>query len=212
MVVPPIDTPRTEVGNGTYLSRLGDLSVAESFHSPSNGQNDLLKQINGNKRGTNFKTPSSRAPFADRRNVITAKARGEFTPLMKSTTKANMRKQNSEQYPGMPQTPGILKPGYQGEDSPALPENSRISEENTGSSFGTEDNEGTPMPQMPSSSVASTPLAVLPRRDYRGGVLTEGANVLTLREQEQVGLYFGLIQRSLLTATVDHQQNRKGEF
>ncbi|KAI9707534.1 MAG: hypothetical protein M1836_000495 [Candelina mexicana] len=185
MVVPPIETPRTEVGNVTYMSRLADLSVAESFHSPSNGQNDLLKQIQGNKRGSNFRTPSSRAPFADRRNVTTTRAQGEFTPLMKSTTKANMRRQGSERRTGMPQTPGVLKPGYRGEESPALPENSRISEENTGNSFGTEDSQGTPVPQIPSSSVASTPLAVLPRRDYRGSVLTEGANVLTLKEQEQ---------------------------
>lgn len=87
---------------------------------------------------------------------------------------------------GAPQTPAFLKAGYQETNSPALPtaEISGLYGDDTGSSVGV-DGDGTPVPQVASSSAQSTPLAVLPKRDA-GGVLADQGNMMTLREQENV--------------------------
>ncbi|KAI9822425.1 MAG: hypothetical protein M1827_000144 [Pycnora praestabilis] len=190
MAFPMIDTPHTEAGNATHLTHAGDFdfSMENSFQSPSKDNNDLIKQMQNSRKGINLKTPRSRAPFGDRRNLLAPPAHGEFTPLLKSVTKSNLlRQQSNGKENGIPHTPAFLKPGYKNADSPALPaESSGIyGGDNTGSSFEGEDGESTPVPQVASSSAASTPLAMLPRRDGGGGVLTDGANVMTLREQEQ---------------------------
>jgi hypothetical protein len=45
--------------------------------------------------------------------------------------------------------------------------------------------DATPLPQVASSSAQSTPLPMLPGRDG-GGVLNDGQNMMTLKEQEKV--------------------------
>ena len=175
-----IETPRTDAGNATYLTNgynVENLSVEGSFLSPSKGKDDLLSQLRNN-RGHNLKTPRTRAPLVDRRNLPAALAQSEFTPLLKSVGKKNLLRRG--QANGAPQTPAFLKPGYNGNaDSPALPgaESSMVYGEGAG--------EGTPMPQNASSSAQSTPLAVLPKRDATG-VLVDQGNMMTLREQENV--------------------------
>jgi hypothetical protein len=47
------------------------------------------------------------------------------------------------------------------------------------------DEQATPVPQA-GSSVQSTPLPVLPGRDGNEGLLGDGQNMMTLREQENV--------------------------
>lgn len=85
------------------------------------------------------------------------------------------------------ETPVFLKATYQGGNSPALPaEASAMYASDFGSSM-IGGNGSTPMPQVASSSMQSTPLAVLPKRDATG-VLTDQGNVMTLREQEGVSL------------------------
>lgn len=183
-----IDTPRTDAGNATYLDighNIESLSAEPSFLSPIKKQGDLLSQLRNN-RGTTLKTPRMRAPFGDRRNLPTAPGHVEFTPLLKSVTKRNTVKAGKET--GLPNTPAFLKPGYKGQDSPALqvPESSVVYGDESGSFAAAE--EGTPLPPPASSSAQSTPVPVLPKRDANG-MLTEQGNMMTLREQENVGVH-----------------------
>lgn len=178
-----LDTPRTDAGNLTYLSNghaIDALSAEPSFLSPVKTQSDLLSQLRSN-RGVSLKTPRSRAPLGDRRNLP---AQAEFTPLLKSVTKRNTVKIGKEN--GVPNMPAFLKPGYKGQDSPALqvPEISVVYGDESGSFAAVE--EATPLPPPASSSAQSTPVPVLPKRDANG-MLTEQGNMMTLREQENVG-------------------------
>lgn len=179
-----IETPRTDVGNASFMTNghnFEDFSVENSFVAPSKGNHQLLQRAR-KSRGLNLNTPRARNPLADRRNPPHVPP-GEFTPLLKSVTKNNLNRNNKSK--GVPQTPAFLKDGYKGADTPALPgaESSRIYGEETGSLAGADD-DGTPIPQVATSSAQSTPLA-LPNRDA-GGVLTAEGNAMTLREQENV--------------------------
>ncbi|KAI9878240.1 MAG: hypothetical protein M1830_001463 [Pleopsidium flavum] len=180
-----IETPRTDAGNATFVNNghnFEDFSVENSFQVPSQDENDLVKQIRNNRRGLELNTPRIRAPFV---NPSAAPVHGEFTPLMKSVTKKNLLRNGQKN--GVPQTPVFLKPGYTSVvESPALPavESSAMYGDETGSSLGGEE-QGTPVPQVASSSAQSTPLATLPKRDG-GGLLADGANMMTLREQENI--------------------------
>lgn len=182
-----IETPRTDTGNATYLTNgpnLENLSMEKSFLSSSKGKDDLLSQLRNN-RAHNLKTPRTRAPLLDRRNLPAAAGQSEFTPLLKSVGKKNLLRKS--QANGVPQTPAFLKAGYNGNaDSSVLPgaESSVVYGDETGSSVeGLGDR--TPVPQVASSSAQSTPLAVLPRRGAEG-VLADQGNMMTLREQENV--------------------------
>lgn len=180
-----IETPRTDAGNATFMTNghnLEDFSIENSFVPPSKND-DLLHQMR-NGRGLNLKTPRTRKPLANRRNLPNVPKPGEFTPLLKSVAKNNLNR-NNKLRDGL-ETPAFLKNGLKGGDTPAMPgtESSRIYGEET-ASLAEGDNEGTPVPQVASSSAQSTPLA-LPQRDA-GGVLTTEGNAMTLREQENVG-------------------------
>lgn len=180
-----IDTPRTDAGNATFMNNghnLEDFSIENSFQAPLKDQNDLIKQVRSNRRGLDLKTPRNRALFQ------AAPGRREFTPLMKSVTKQNLLRKGQEN--GVLNTPAFLKPGYKSAvDSPALPavESSAMYGNETESSMGGSD-AATPVPQIPSSSAQSTPLATLPKRDG-GGLLADGANMMTLKEQENASTF-----------------------
>jgi hypothetical protein len=177
-----VETPRTEAGNATSMTngfpnhRLSTMSIEQSFHSPTKENNDdLLKP----RKGLSLKTPRSRLPLGDRRNIL-AVPKNEFTPLMKSVTKANFMR-------GAPETPAYIKDGYRSNGAtPGLPalESSALGDgEHTGS-----DVDATPVPNIETSSAQDTPLAVLPRRDGGGVILGNGEDGagMTLREQEKV--------------------------
>ncbi|CZT42456.1 related to myosin heavy chain [Rhynchosporium secalis] len=179
-----LDTPRTNLGDATYLSSQQldfDISQEQSFQSPSKDNNNLLQQLQNGRRGAiNLKTPRSRAALGDRRNLPAGLGGGEFTPLLKSATR-NSALQNGKE--NVPATPAFLKPGGLDnitEDMSPLPNGSSFGESRNGSYMA-----GTPMPQIDSSSAASTPMALLPRRNEGPGVLQDG-NQLSLREQENV--------------------------
>lgn len=182
-----IETPRTDAGDATYLTNghnLENFSVENSFLSPLKRKDDLVSQMR-NGRGISLKTPRARVPFADRRNL--PQGRVEFTPLLQSVARKNLERNGK--LAGVPETPAFLKASYQGGDSPALPgaDISGVYGSDLGSSV-VGDEEGTPMPQVASSSAQSTPLAVLPKRDD-AGVLTDQGNMMTLREQENVRVF-----------------------
>jgi chromosome segregation ATPase len=182
-----LDTPRTNLGDATFLTQQPDFDISQeqSFQSPSKDNNNLIQQLQNGRRGAlSLKTPRSRAPFGDRKNIPNTFAGGEFTPLLKSATRNStafkLGKEN-----GAPRTPAFLKPGGLdniAEDLSPVP--------NMGSSIYGEDSRnasyvnGTPVPQIDSSSMGSTPMALLPRRTD-ANVLQDG-NQLSLREQENV--------------------------
>ncbi|KFY73851.1 hypothetical protein V499_06082 [Pseudogymnoascus sp. VKM F-103] len=181
MVQPGIglDTPRTAIGDATYLNNPDfDISEEQSFQSPSKDNNNLVQQLQNGRRGINLKTPRSRAPFGDRRNTNNNGFGGEFTPLLKSATRNNALKLGKEN--GVPRTPAFLRAGGLdniAEDLSPVP--------NMDSTYADSYASGTPIPQIDSSSLASTPLAMLPRRAEGANVLQDG-NQLSLREQENV--------------------------
>lgn len=195
MPYPYIDTPRTEVdGNATYLTNgnrsagrthLSALdSVENSFQSPSKDE-DIVKVIqDGRKRnsgGFKLTTPragtgpkTSRSALDKRQLPTAAPAKGEFTPLMQSATRNNMKNMLGARGGGGPKTPSYLKSNYRSnQNTPGLPEMSAMHEaEDTG-------DQATPVPQIASSSAQSTPLP------KTGGLLNDGQN-MTLKEQEKV--------------------------
>lgn len=183
-----VETPRTDAGNATYVSEshnLENFSVEPSLLSPLKRKDDILSQMRTG-RGLNLRTPrGARHPLAERQNLPTRPGRNEFTPLMRSVTKKNMERKAKGN--GVPETPAFLKTNNLGSDTPALPgsENSAMYATELGSSMLGENN-STPIPQVTSSSAQSTPLAALPKRDA-AGVLNDQGNLMTLREQENVG-------------------------
>ncbi|KAF5858414.1 hypothetical protein ETB97_004409 [Aspergillus alliaceus] len=202
MVVPYIDTPRTEVdGNATYLTNgfrsvgrhnLSALdSVENSFQTPSKDE-DLLKVLGDGRRrssgGFKLSTPragtgpkSTRNAFNSRQHLPTAAPpKGEFTPLMKSATKNNFLRNTSTARGNGYKTPGYMKEGRSSMQTPGLPgyDMTDIDEE------AATDDEPTPLPQVASSSVQSTPLAGLSGRGGNG-LLNDGQN-MTLKEQEKI--------------------------
>ena len=187
MVQPGIglDTPRTNIGDATYLTNQPDFDISQeqSFQSPGKDNDNLIQQLQNGRRGAiNFKTPRSRVPFGDRRNLPALNA-GEFTPLLKSATRNSARKSGKEN--GVPQTPAYLKAGTLKdipEDTPLPHMSSSIyGDDNRNGSYI----DGTPVPHIESSSAASTPMALLPRRSDGTNVLQDG-NQMSLREQENV--------------------------
>ncbi len=181
-----LDTPGTEA-DATYMTNghnLENLSIENSILSPLKRKDGgLIDHIRAG-RDISLKTPRARVPFADRRNLPAVPGRVEFTPLLQSVARKNLQRQGK--LSGAPETPAFLKSSYQGSDSPALPgvDQSGVYGSDLGSSL-LGDNDGTPIPQVTSSSAQSTPFAVLPKRDA-AGILADQGNVMTLREQENV--------------------------
>ena len=167
MVLPVgLDTPRTEAGNVTFNPDV-EFSMEKSFQLPAKHENNLIDQLRNNRKGFEIKTPRARLPLADRRNPGAA-PRGEFTPLLKSVTKGNHAKRFGRESTSFKSPIPESSELYNGDSSVLDPV-------------------ATPVPNAISSSATSTPLAMLPRRDG-GGVLADGANMMTLREQENVRL------------------------
>jgi hypothetical protein len=192
-----IATPATAAGNDTYstngLGRLDELSPEKSI-APSSRGNDLVSRIQGAGRGG--KGISLATPRAGGRDPLRLLPNGpvggksEFTPLMKSVTKSNLRRASAGRRLAGVETPVYLREGYRSNGAtPALPrlgDNSQIYAENTSSSAGGDGVDYTPLlRQVGDSSAQSTPLAALPGRNGEGAVVGDG-NMMTLREQENV--------------------------
>jgi hypothetical protein len=184
-----INTPQTLAGNETYLTnglgRLDEVSPEKSFASPSR-RRDLIGQIQHARRGNGLSLRTPRVGGRDPLRVLPngPAAKTEFTPLMKSVTKTNLRRSSAKKF-GVPDTPAYLKDGNSiigaTPGLPKLGDHSHIYAEHTGSSAG-DAGDYTPMPQNVSSSAQGTPLAQLPPRD--GGAVMGDGNIMTLREQE----------------------------
>ncbi|QPG93813.1 hypothetical protein C2857_002787 [Epichloe festucae Fl1] len=177
-----LDTPRTNIGDATYLNGqpdLADISQEASFQSPGK-DGDFLQQLrNGRSDGMSLRTPRQRGPLADRRNLPPSIGGAEFTPLLKSMTRNSAWKQGKENSATVVNTPGLDR--IDEDDVTALP---RMDSSLYLGSRNQSYLENT-LPQVDSSSVASTPLAMQPRRGGNKGPLQDG-NQLSLREQENV--------------------------
>ena len=201
-----IETPRTDAGDATFMTNGHDLenfSVEPSLLSPLKRKENLVSQMRTG-RGNNLKTPRARVPLADRRNLP---GRAEFTPLLQSVARKKLER-NGKLGGGL-ETPAFLKASYQGGDSPALPGDiSGVYGSDMGSSV-LGDAEGTPMPQVASSSAQSTPLPTLPNRDA-AGALTDQGNMMTLREQENVSaLHSQLVQIAKVISRLSTKLRRR---
>ncbi|KAL2889995.1 Spindle pole body protein pcp1 [Ceratocystis lukuohia] len=176
-----LDTPRTNLGDATYLSQHQpdlDISQEASFVSPTkdDAQQNLFAQLRGGRSGATIRTPR-RGPLADRRNIPDNGP--EFTPLLKSATRnGGFRRRGKENGNDMPGTPTGLLDRIE-EDLTPIPalENSIL-----GRSVMSI---GTPLP-ADASSVASTPLNLPPRRNFSGKGPLDDGNQMSLREQENV--------------------------
>jgi chromosome segregation ATPase len=174
-----LDTPRTNVGDATYLSRQPDFDISQeaSFQSPGK-DNNLLQQLrNGRSGRINLSTPRGRAPFADRINLPAGIGGAEFTPMLKSATRNSARRGYGKENGAVPATPALDRIE---EDLTPIP--SMDTSVYTSRNMSYMDNT---LPQVDSSSTASTPMVMLPRRGDGSGPLHDG-NQLSLREQENV--------------------------
>ncbi|KND93103.1 Spindle pole body protein pcp1 [Tolypocladium ophioglossoides CBS 100239] len=179
-----LDTPRTNIGDATYLGRapdFADISQEASFQSPGKDDNLLQQLRNGRSSGVNLRTPRprERGPLADRRNLPPSVGGAEFTPLLKSATRNSARRHGKENGAAVPTTPGLdrideddMTPIPRMDTSMYLGSRNQSYLDNT-------------LPQVDSSSVASTPMALQLRRGGDKGPLQDG-NQLSLREQENV--------------------------
>ncbi|KAM0231047.1 hypothetical protein ACHAPO_008877 [Fusarium lateritium] len=176
-----LDTPRTNVGDATYLGQpdFGDITQEASFQSPPKDGNLLQQLRNGRSNGINLRTPRQRGPLADRRNLPPSVGGAEFTPLLKSATRNSVRRFGKENGTAVPNTPaldkideGDLTPVPRGDTSVYMGSRNQSYLENT-------------IPEVDTSSATSTPLTVPRRRGGDKGPLQDG-NQLSLREQENV--------------------------
>ncbi|TQV98270.1 hypothetical protein V2A60_007975 [Cordyceps javanica] len=179
-----LDTPRTNIGDATYLGRgpdFADISQEASFHSPQKEGGNILQQLrNGrsNGNGVNIRTPR-RDPLTDRNNLPPSIGGAEFTPLLKSATRNSIRQRSGKENGAVSLTPNLSR--IDENDLTPVPRMDA-------SMYSTSRNQSYldhTIPQIDSSSVASTPLALATRRGGDKGPLQDG-NQLSLREQENV--------------------------
>ena len=127
------------------------------------------------------KTPRSRIPFTDRRN-LQQPPKPEFTPLLKSATRNRTQVNGKENFKlnGKPATPAGFRESFRSELAD-LPENSSVLyQDDTASDGG---RQATPQMPQSSSSIAATPVPALNGKG--GGHMGEG-QYGNLREQEAV--------------------------
>ena len=170
-----LDTPRTDAGNHTYLSDAHNFPIDNSFVSPLKRKDDLILQMR-NHHGLSLRTPRARQPLTDSRNIPQAQA--EFTPLLKSAVRANRLRKDKV----INQTPSFAHSDTESPLSRMI--NSSKYDSDYQNSFAREASDSASVPQIPSSSAQSTPLA-MPSKDSNG-VLLEQGNKFTLKEQENV--------------------------
>ncbi|KAF2971959.1 hypothetical protein GQX73_g1518 [Xylaria multiplex] len=176
-----MDTPRTNLGDATYLGRPPpdfDMTQEPSFHSPSK-DNNLLQQMR-NGRPVNLRTPrGSRAPLGDKRNLPAGLGGSEFTPMLKSATRNSIRKRGKENTNGLT-TPALGKID-EDMDMTNVPVESSLFGPSRNMSYA----DATALPEVDASSTTSTPVVLPTRRGGNSGPLQDG-NQLSLREQENV--------------------------
>ncbi|TLD17560.1 uncharacterized protein PgNI_00473 [Pyricularia grisea] len=175
-----LDTPRTNLGDATYLSRQPDLDLSEevSVPSPSKDANLFQQLRNGGRQS--LRTPrGKRTPFGERQNRAAGGGAPEFTPLLKSATRRSVRRHSGKE--NVAATPAFLN--KIDEDMTPLPnmDNSVFGmSRNTSSFIGR-----TPVPQVDSDSTVDTPMVMKTRRNAAKSPLND-KNQLSLREQENV--------------------------
>lgn len=177
-----LDTPRTNLGDATYLGQQPDLEMTDepSFQSPSKEPNVFQALRNGNGKPS-LRTPrgtKNRPPFGDRINLPKGISGGEFTPLLKSATRNSARRRSGKEN-------GLVTPAALGkidEDSTPIPlGDTSVYRSSRDPSFL----ERTSLPDVDSDSTASTPMIMRRGKASNGGPLQDGQQ-LSLREQENV--------------------------
>jgi hypothetical protein len=162
-------------------------SLIESFQSPG-GDRNIFAGVAG-KRDHKFTaaTPQRQVfgPLTNRAGA--GGARNEFTPLLKSVHRSQMK---SKVNGGIP-VPEFLKPGARIGSSPMLPTGTPGGDARGDSTYRTEGEEDetiSPAQGLPDSSVGSTPMGPRGGGGGAGGNVAPlgGDGLMTLREQEKV--------------------------
>ncbi|OAA64657.1 spindle-pole body protein [Niveomyces insectorum RCEF 264] len=182
-----LDTPQTNVGDATYLNRPPDLDVSQemSFQTPTK-DGDILQQLRNGSRPS-LRTPrgGTRVPFSNRQNLPAGIGGVEFTPLLKSATRNSARRgYNGKENGTTSAVPLTLDRINEDDTTTPVPDLSGYGALSRNTSYV----DSTPLPQIDSSSMASTPLVSRARggdNKDAGGPLQDG-NQLSLREQENV--------------------------
>lgn len=176
-----LDTPRTNLGDATYLTEapdFADISQEASFQSPGKDGNLLQQLRNGRSNGISLRTPK-RDPLTDRNNLPPSVGGAEFTPLLKSATRNSVRRRGKENGTVSFNTPALDR--IDEGDITSLPHMDA-------SMYSSSKNQSIlerSLPRFDTSSAASTPLALPRRNGADKGPLHDG-NQLSLREQENV--------------------------
>ncbi|KAL7965146.1 hypothetical protein HDV63DRAFT_398052 [Trichoderma sp. SZMC 28014] len=162
-----LDTPQSNLGDATYLSRqpdFADISQEASFQSPEK-DGDLLQQLRNGRRsnGINIRTPRQRPALADRRNLPSNIGGGEFTPLLKSATRNSTQRNGKENSTTVAATPAALRKLLEEDEMTPLPR--------------MDDNDFPPI----ASSASTTPMGPPPRRNILD---KEQENVIDKIEKE----------------------------
>ncbi|KAM3559051.1 hypothetical protein ARSEF4850_004295 [Beauveria asiatica] len=179
-----LDTPRSNIGDATYLSRapdFADISQEDSFHSPQKESGNILQQLRNqrsNGNGVSIRTPR-RDPLTDRNNLPPSIGGAEFTPLLKSATRNSGRRRGGKENGAISLTPNLSRID-ENDLTPVPRMDASIYSSSRNQSYLDQT-----IPQIDSSSVTSTPLAMTSRRGGDKGPLQDG-NQLSLREQENV--------------------------
>ncbi|KAK8150993.1 hypothetical protein G3M48_000019 [Beauveria asiatica] len=179
-----LDTPRSNIGDATYLSRapdFADISQEASFHSPQKESGNILQQLRNkrsNGNGVSIRTPR-RDPLTDRNNLPPSIGGAEFTPLLKSATRNSGRRRGGKENGAISLTPNLSRID-ENDLTPVPRMDASIYSSSRNQSYLDQT-----IPQIDSSSVTSTPLAMTSRRGGDKGPLQDG-NQLSLREQENV--------------------------
>ena len=178
-----LDTPRTELGNGTFLTTghdIEDMSLERSFHSPKKRDNALTIGLR-KKRGALPQTPAPPSGLSKPSNVRKRQSE-EFTPMLKSTKKIDGLAHRSTSMQRSTINPIGLR--YQQQSSTGQDTSTGLDSDGDHSK-GTQAVAATPLPLITNSSVGSTPLAV-PHTRNGNGAHHEQQNQMPLREQEHV--------------------------
>ena len=207
-----LDTPRTEVGNGTFHTNghnIDDLSLEHSFHSPKKREHGLIAELR-KQRGAPVRTPGVQAIPSKRPNPQNKRQSGEFTPLLKSTTKHHSLQECRASL--LPNGSAIRKPGSRKENLPLQQtESSGLYDSDNSKSFlGAR----TPLQPIANGSTGSTPLAV-PHERNAVGLRDDQPNQMSLREQENVSrteVILSSVLALLISLAVDYQWNQEGKL
>ena len=181
-----LGTPLTEAGNATFLTNghnIDELSLEHSFLSPKKRDHVLVNELR-KKRGKALRAPAIPTTVSTQPALPAKWRSGEFTPLLKSTSKrqpfVGRSDSSGAKLMARPKATAVKCKSF----TAPKPESSCLYESESDQSKSLRD-AALPLGAPLGSSVASTPLAV-PHARKSDGSHDNPPNQMSLREQEMV--------------------------